>query len=391
MKDDWTNQLRQKLEGHEMAPPAGLWEGISEQMGFSPAPVRPTAVIRRWYWFAAAAAVVALVGFFALYQHDPVEQPLHAEATQQETPPSANPLRAEATEVPSPIPQIGEAATPAAAQVPSVSAPGSESTEAPSAARVPSGSAAGSASTAEQNTEETNVLAEAKTASTDAKPASSEPKKTTLDFDDLPLDNTPAPSRTWSVGVNASAGLLAANTPGGAKGYYMENSSPEKFTDNNTGTVLKETNYTPKHRLPLSIGLSVHYPLTPRLTLNSGVTYTYLYSEFTNQLSPNTTYDQKLHYLGVPLGVSYTLWSANHFQLYVSAGMTLAKCLNDKPWQLSVDGALGAEYNITHQIGLYFEPSLGYYFNDGTSLQHYYKEHPLAPSLQFGVRLHLGE
>lgn len=393
-----------------MAPPAGLWEGISEQMGLTAEPVRPTAVIRRWYW-AAAAAVVVLVGFFTLYQQDPGEQPLQAKATQQETAPSANPLREEATEAASPISQIGEAtASPSGAQVPSVSVPGSEytaapsatqvssgsatsseSTEAPSTVRVSSGSAAGTASTAEQNTEETNVLAEAKTASTDAKPASSEPKKTTLDFDDLPLDNTAAPSRTWSVGVNASAGLLAANTPGGAKGYYMENSSPEKFTDNNTGTVLKETNYTPKHRLPLSIGLSVHYPLTPRLTLNSGVTYTYLYSEFTNQQPPHTTYDQKLHYLGVPLGVSYKLWSANHFQLYVSAGMMLAKCLNDKPWQLSVDGALGAEYNITHQIGLYFEPSLGYYFNDGTSLQHYYKEHPLAPSLQFGMRLHLGE
>ena len=218
--------------------------------------------------------------------------------------------------------------------------------------RVPSGSAAGSASTAEKTTEETNVLAEAKTASTEAKPASTEPKKKSLDFDDLPLDNTPALSRTWSVGVNASAGLLAANTSGGAKGYDMTGFSKETDTFANWGNVKKETEYTPKHRLPLSIGLSLHYPLTPRLTLNSGVTYTYLYSEFTNQQPPHTTYDQKLHYLGVPLGVSYKLWSANHFQLYFSAGMMLAKCLNDKPWQLSVDGALGAEFFFTETTPL---------------------------------------
>ena len=170
---------------------------------------------------------------------------------------------------------------------------------------------------------------------------------------------------------------------------YMDAAAQNTYPINNVSDTPKEEEYTSKHRLPLSIGLSLHYSLTPRLTLNSGVTYTYLYSEFTSQQPPHTTYDQKLHYLGVPLGVSYRLWSANHFQLYVSGGMTLAKCLNDKPWQLSVDGALGAEYIFNRQIGLYFEPSLGYYFNDGSSLQHYYKEHPLAPSLQFGLRLHL--
>jgi hypothetical protein len=63
--------------------------------------------------------------------------------------------------------------------------------------------------------------------------------------------------------------------------------------------------------------------------------------------------------------------------------------VDEQPWQFSLNAAAGAEYNITRQFGLYLEPALGYYFNDGTSLQHYYKEHPLAPSIQFGLRLHL--
>jgi len=404
MKDDWTNQLRQKLEGHEMAPPAGLWEVISEQTGFTPAPVRPSAVVRRWYWLAAAAAVVALVGFFTLYQQTPVEQPLQAEATQQEAAPSTvrepngSAVGSASADAPSTVrepngPAAGSTSTAAPSAVRESNGPaaGSASTAAPSAVRVSSGPAAGSASTAEKVTEETNALADANPATTEEKPVRTEPKKSTLDFDTLPQDYTPAPSLTWSVGVNASAGLLAANTSGAAMSSYMDAAAQNTYPINNVSDTPKEEEYTSKHRLPLSIGLSLHYSLTPRLTLNSGITYTYLYSEFTSQQPPHTTYDQKLHYLGVPLGVSYKLWSANHFQLYVSVGMTLAKCLNDKPWQLSVDGALGAEYNITRQIGLYFEPSLGYYFNDGSSLQHYYKEHPLAPSLQFGVRLHLGE
>ena len=67
----------------------------------------------------------------------------------------------------------------------------------------------------------------------------------------------------------------------------------------------------------------------------------------------------------------------------------LEKCLNEKPWQWSIEAAAGIEYSIVRQLGLYLEPSLGYYFKDGTSFDHYYKEHPLAPSIEFGLRLHL--
>ena len=61
----------------------------------------------------------------------------------------------------------------------------------------------------------------------------------------------------------------------------------------------------------------------------------------------------------------------------------------EKPWQWSVNVASGAEYSFTPQLGVYLEPSLGYYFNDGSSLEHYYKEHPLAPSISFGLRFNL--
>ena len=63
--------------------------------------------------------------------------------------------------------------------------------------------------------------------------------------------------------------------------------------------------------------------------------------------------------------------------------------IDTHPWQFSINAAAGAEYNFTRQFDVYLEPSLGYYFNDGTKLEHYYKEQPLAPSLQFGLRLHL--
>jgi len=155
-----------------------------------------------------------------------------------------------------------------------------------------------------------------------------------------------------------------------------------------------------KHHLPIRFGLSVQYQLNNHLALHSGISYTYLYSKFSIPLYQNLSYNQKLHYLGIPLGVTWQLWSANRFRFYLSGGTMVEKCvradvdgssISKKPWQWSVEAAAGAEYGFTRQFGFYLEPSLGYYFNDGTSLEHYYKEHPLAPSIEFGLRLHLNE
>ena len=121
----------------------------------------------------------------------------------------------------------------------------------------------------------------------------------------------------------------------------------------------------------------------------TGINYTYLYSEFSTSLHPNIHSEQKLHYLGVPVGLAWQFWKTNGFSIYLSGSAMLQKCLNEKPWQWSFNASVGAEYAITSLLGLYFEPSLGYYFHDGTSFEHYYKEHPLAPSIEFGLRLHI--
>ena len=72
MKEDWTDRIRQELERFEMTPPEGLWEDICKQMDMPAEPV--SASHKRWYW-AVAAAVLALVGFFAVYLYEDHSEP----------------------------------------------------------------------------------------------------------------------------------------------------------------------------------------------------------------------------------------------------------------------------------------------------------------------------
>ena len=67
MKEEWTDKLKTRLEHHEMTPPEGLWEGISKQMDLAEKPVRKSSFPLSKRWLAAAAALLALAGFFALY------------------------------------------------------------------------------------------------------------------------------------------------------------------------------------------------------------------------------------------------------------------------------------------------------------------------------------
>ena len=128
----------------------------------------------------------------------------------------------------------------------------------------------------------------------------------------------------------------------------------------------------------------------PGWSVESGLSYTHLSSEITTIEDKVTTVtEQRLNYIGIPLNVGYDLWQKRHFGLYVMAGGMIEKCLDANPWQLSVNGGVGAEYKVTNSFGFYVEPGLGYYFNDGSDIPTIYKDRPLNFNLSIGLRFHL--
>ena len=408
MKEDWTDQLRQKLEGFEMTPPEGLWEDICKEMGM---PVEPASTShKRWYW-AVAAAILALVGFFAVYLYED-----HSEPTVLTARSEIKPLESkEKTEIePKTEPK---AETPQKAKSPIKATPSAKlmafSTQKDEEAKA-------EITIEPEEPTETEVLAESGVQSEpevqsdsvasaeEEKPQTSKPTKKAIDYPMLmpePQARTNNPHE-WAVGVNASGGVLTGKTA--HEDRTATNIDIEEQTEEKSQARNVITDFYPhgdsdwNHHIPIRLGLSVQYQLNDHLALISGISYTYLYSEWGKAFLKGGGYEQMLHYIGVPLGVAWNLWSSKHFHFYLSGTVLLEKCISFKyrwqesqtvnsvrPWQFSIRAAFGAEYAFTPQFGIYFEPSLGYYFNDGSSLRHYYKERPFAPSLDFGLRLHL--
>ena len=389
MKENWTTDMKQKLEGHKMAPPAGLWEGISSEMGLQKEPVSKTVAIRRWHW-VVAALVLALVGFFALYQFPQDESfPQVAQTLQEQEPPM---MKTESGDnqplalADSPqrnhtqfSPKIAEDTTPQDAEETS----SQQDTEETASQQVAKESSA--KQIAEEALQQTSVVTHRQQPSEEQHHTAHHPTK---------QPSASVTDNQWSVGLNASGGLLASSSFGKSsmgQSYACDADVVDPVVGGSTQPISSSTTYDveAKHRLPVTLGLSVNYQLNARLALLTGINYTYLYSEFSTLLYPNIYREQKLHYLGVPVGLSWLFWKTSGFSFYLSGSAMLQKCLNEKPWQWSVNASAGAEYAITPLLGIFLQPSLGYYFHDGTSFEHYYKEHPLAPSIEFGLRLHL--
>jgi len=142
------------------------------------------------------------------------------------------------------------------------------------------------------------------------------------------------------------------------------------------------------HRQPVRFGLSLRYQLSSRWSVESGLSYTRLSSDITTQTWGTTTVtEQRLNYIGLPLGVSYQLWASRYFGLYATAGGTIEKMLDGSPWQFSLNCAAGVEYRLTDHFSLYAEPGIGYYFPDGSTTPTIYQDHPLNLNLSFGLRI----
>lgn len=160
------------------------------------------------------------------------------------------------------------------------------------------------------------------------------------------------------------------------------------------------------HDVPFSISLSLNKAVDRRWSLGTGLNYTRLHSTF--DLGYSRAFirnEHTIHYLGVPVNASYTFLGGDRWKLFGTAGATLDIPVgsslstrhvldgqnifkrSDKlqvPLQWSVNVGVGLQFNLTPNIGIFAQPSVNYYFNNGTKTIR--SEHPWSVTMPVGLR-----
>ena len=377
-QEDWTQKLRQRLAEHEEPVPADLWAGIEAQLS-TPHPAR-SLPLRRWL-AAAAILLLAIGGGYTLWHDDSPSRPqsqttakyagakklavsspklmaVHAVAEKRQ---------ASCTVTTLPPATIAEEAEPATTTTPAVTADSTTSTPLPHPITV-------------KKREQQPITAQ------------------------QPLH----PNRHHRTKIQMA--LYAANgfdNHDSRKGVLMSDEMANTFYASRTLTpdpiYLAGYEERQHHHIPLSVGLSVSYPLTPHMALTTGVVYTRQRSDFTTLMRGSVVESQQtLHYLGLPVGISYELLVWRGLTVYTAANAqadwnmkaslqtsTHSQDIARDRLQLSAGAAVGVQYDLTPHIGLYAEPGVRHYFDNGSLVVNYFKDHPTSFSLQLGLRINM--
>lgn len=236
-------------------------------------------------------------------------------------------------------------------------------------------------------------------------------KKFLVDETDLPT------ARKQSARLMAKAyvaNTFASNTSSEQHGFLLSDATTYGPNDDESDTEPPvradggtQEQLTANHHQPVRIGMSVRFGVSERWAVETGLAYSYLRSDITKTGINRTVTEQRLHYIGVPVSLSYSLWSNRRLAVYASAGMMGemmvggkatsttyendeaidhdTQTLSDHRPQFSANCAVSLEYRLTDRIGIYAQPSLNYYFDNNTPLKTVYTDRPLNVSLNVGL------
>lgn len=201
--------------------------------------------------------------------------------------------------------------------------------------------------------------------------------------------------------------VLMSSMPSSDPVYYDKNIKITSFFDERymamipTSDLYEET----KHHQPISVGMQVGFHLLPKLKLSTGLVYTKVSSDFISGVSDTRTVStQDLHYIGIPLNLSYSVWEYKGLHTYVTAGGEGAvniknhtetdgevkESKRDK-MQWSTNASVGIQYDFIPQLGVYVEPGMKYYFDNGSQIENIFKDKKLNFNIQFGLRFNIGK
>lgn len=415
---DWTNKLKDKMEGYTEQPSDSVWAGISAAAGLTGNKRRAVPL---WLLASSAVAAAALFGamlFFNVKEDVPATMTAEAVKVGRESVVSAQVVQD--NDITS-VPEVSQARRYVETEVRDfrgVAVSGDFSDE-------PSDEVAGvTAETSEKDEIEGNIEPDTE--------KDIEPDDDGGRFADAwkwvlaepELQRTKHGGKLaagLSVNGSGSASSLSSRPTAAALGANPLDCGVssadwvDRRVESAAGVIVynqPEVTTEYSHKMPVKIGASIRYDFNKFLGIESGLTYSFLSSDLKTgeegAVSGWSKSVQSMHYLGIPLNLSFNIFSSRYFNAYVTAGGLMEKCvrgslktdeyldgkyhgssstsLKQKGLQWSVNGAAGIQVNILPQLGLYMEPGVSHHFSNNSKVRTIYSDKPTDFSLSFGLR-----
>lgn len=420
---DWTNKLKDKMEGYTEQPSDSVWAGISAAAGLTGNKRRAVPL---WLLASSAIAAAALFGAMLFFNvKEDVPATMTAEAVKVGHEPVVSAQVVQDNDITS-VPEVSQVRRYVETEVRDFrgAAVSGDFSDEPSdeVAGEPFGEVVGVTAAASEN--EGNI-------ETDME-ESIEPDDNGGRFADAwkwvlaepELQRTKRGGKLaagLSVNGSGSASSLSSRPTAAALGANPLDCGVssadwvDRRVESAAGVIVynqPEVTTEYSHKMPVKIGASIRYDFNKFLGIESGLTYSFLSSDLKTgkegAVSGWSKGVQSLHYLGIPLNLSFNIFSSRYFNAYVTAGGLMEKCvrgslktdeyldgkyhgssstsLKQKGLQWSVNGAAGIQVNILPQLGLYMEPGVSHHFSNNSKVRTIYSDKPTDFSLSFGLR-----
>lgn len=409
-KEMWMDKLKEKLQDYSEPMPASGWEQLEKEL-VSPVEKRILYPYRKWVATAAAVLLVAATSLSIYFLNTPTAEEIRRTTTPMlAADPDILP-QTDAPDVQVAKVEPARAIRPIVAQAKKIAErQGTEPSVPVEAVR----EIVGGKETVQQIANEKEEIEKEPVVAKEESPVVRSHKRSGQDKLHIPVEKPESKKGRWSLGAavgNAGGVSLTGNDLAGGgipneQRLNLVSNAAEgeiiRIPDNQMVVFKEGVPYLKrmdeivdiKHHQPISFGLSVRKGLAKGFSVETGLTYTLLSSDV-EMSGGNAMIDQKLHYIGIPVRANWNFFDKDRFTLYVAAGGMIEKCVYGKlgsekqtvkPVQLSVAGAVGAQFNATKRVGIYVEPGVAYFFDDGSNVQTIRKETPCNFNIQAGIR-----
>lgn len=434
MRQDWTDKLREKMDTYSVEPSDKVWAGISSKAGLAgQGSATGKSAIPMWIWRSAAAVAAVMTGALIFVKVNDNEADNYTAYNETEAPEIVN----DSSEI---LPESSTVQTLTLSENPIEKTPKFKAvpTEKAELHKVAYESAPVMARV--QQTEETESIDidknynsgidEVSDEGIDKEPVTSiDNSDEAMSWEEYLRSEPQEKKRAGRGGLSIGFGAAGAGTSSSTDKFEPRAVMGSNPLEGEAGTVgwaddriltsagtivfnQPEVNDSYTHKMPVKLGLTARYAFTNLLGIESGLTYSLLQSDIKRGSESTTgawsSSDQTLHYLGVPLNLTFNFLNSRYVDVYASAGgmmefgvkgsikttdhlhnsmtSTHQNAITPKGLLWSVNATAGVQVNVLPSLGIYVEPGMSHHFKNDRQPRSSYTDKPTNFVLGFGLR-----